>query len=355
MSPRLFSALAATTLAVSALSACGEKDSPAADQEGPAYAPDMTAAWEETLAAAEKEGEVIWYTVAPQASIDGLLDAFSAEFPDIDVETRKMGPAEMDAALDAEHTTGTEGADVVTSVSYATVYDQQADGWWADLEGPSVASGWSGTEFIDDQQILSAPLGLVVVGWNTTLLPGGIDSFDDLRNPDLGNGAIGAPRPDFPVFADWWSFVEEHHAPDFVTTMADQDPTLFPNAVTTQEALVSGEIAVGTFTTATDMETFKAKGAPVDYWVPDPAWTAQNLFFIPESAGNGNAAQVFVDFFASPTGQLAAARNGFSPVPEVSDQTVGGSSEVVLTNVERMRDPEWYPSWVPAWKEAFGE
>ncbi|MCR1785048.1 extracellular solute-binding protein [Nocardioides carbamazepini] len=356
MRTRTLPGLVAAALALTAtLTACGGEDAEDGPDSGPAYAPEQSAAWKETVAAAEEEGKVVWYTVAPQASIDGLLAAFEKEFPDIEVEARKMGPAEMDAALEAERTSQTAGADVVTSVSYATAYDRQADGWYVDLEGPSVESGWSGTEYISDGQILSAPLGLVVVGWNTQLFPEGIDSYEDLYNPDLGDGAIGVVRPDFPVFADWWSFVEEHHDPDFVTEIAAQDPALFPNAVTTQEALVAGEIAIGTFTTATDMETLKEQGAPVDYWVPDAAWTAQNLFFIPESAEHSNAAQVFVDFFASPTGQLAAARNGYSPVPEVTAQTRGGSSEIVLTDVERMRDPGWYPGWLPAWKKAFGE
>lgn len=347
--------LAGTLLTIAVVAAgCGDDTTPP-DMTGPAYRPAVSDAWQKTLDAAEQEGKVVWYTVAPQASIDGLLDAFHAQFPNIEVEARKMGPAEMDAALDAEHVAGKEGADVVTSVSYATVYDHQADGWWAELEGPSVASGWAGTDYIDDDQILSAPLGLVVVGWNTQLLPDGVDSFDDLQNPDLGDGAIGVVHPDFPVFADWWSFVQQNHDPDFLKHMAAQDPAMFPNAVTTQEALVAGEIAVGTFTTAADMETLKSDGAPVDYWVPDPAWTAQNLFFVPNSAPHSNAAQVFVDFFASPTGQLAAAKNGYSPVPEVTEKTIGGSSGIVLTNVDRMRDPDWYPSWIPIWKDAFGE
>lgn len=346
---------AATLLLALAAAACGGSDSTSSNDELPDYSPESSAAWDATVAAAGDEGKVVWYTVAPQASIDGLVEAFSAEFPDIEVEARKMGPAEMDAALEAERSSGTAGADVVTSVSYATAYTRQQDGWYVDLEGPSVASGWAGTEYISENQILSAPLGLVVIGWNTQLFPEGIETYEDLYNPDLGDGAIGALRPDLPVFADYWAFIEENYDEDFTSKIAEQDPALFANAVATQEALVAGEVAVGMFTTATDMETLKAQGAPVDYVVTDTAWTAQNLFFIPESATNSNAAQVFVDFFASPAGQVASAKFGFSPVEEVSDDTLGGDSTIRLTNVERMLDPSWYPGWIPAWKEAFGE
>lgn len=355
MKPRRILRSAAAVLSLALLvTACGE-DGPTDDSDRPAYSPDGGSEWDDVIAAAKDEGTVVWYTVAPQASIDGLLEAFSEEFPDIDVEARKMGPAEMDAALEAERTSGVAGADVVTSVSYATAYTRQQEGWYVDLAGPSVASGWADTEYLDAGQILSAPLGLVVIGWNTQLFPEGIESYEDLYNPDLGDGAIGALRADLPVFGDYWAFIEENYDEDFLEKLAEQDPALYPNAVSTQEALVAGEIAVGTFTTATDMETLKSKGAPVDYVVPEKAWTAQNLFFIPESATHMNAAQLFVDFFASPAGQIAAAKNGYSPVEEVSGQTLGGESEIVLTDVQRMLDPAWFDTYGARWRAAFDQ
>ncbi|MCR1785054.1 extracellular solute-binding protein [Nocardioides carbamazepini] len=353
-SPRLLG-LASSALTVAlVLSACGDDGSDeAADR--PDYRPEISSEWQATLDQADDEGKVTWYTVAPQASVDALVEAFETEFPDIEVEARKMGSAEMDAALEAERSTGAEGADVVTSVNFGTVYQRQADGWYVDLEGPSIASGWAGTEFLDDDQIVSAPLGLLVLGWNTQLFPDGLESYEDLTNPDLGDGAIGAVRPEPAIHADWWAFMEENYDPDFASKLADQKPALYPSAFALQEALAAGEVAVGTFVSATDMEDLKAKGAPVDYVVPEKAWSAQNLFFIPESATHSAAAQVFMDFFASPTGQLAAAKSGYSPVAEVSGETLGGGSEVVMTDVDRVLDADWYAGYLADWKSLFGE
>lgn len=348
-------AVASSTMALAlTMSACGD-DSTEENADRPAYAPEMSAGWEATVETAKEEGKVTWYTVAPQAAVDALVKAFEVEFPEIEVEARKMGSAEMDAALEAERTTGADGADVVTSVNFGTVYDRQADGWYVDLEGPSVASGWAGTEFVDDDQVLSAPLGLLVLGWNSQLLPDGLQSYEDIYNPDLGDGAIGVVRPEPSIHADWWAFMEENYDPDFAQKVADQDPAIYPSAFALQEALAAGEVAVGTFVSATDMEDLKAKGAPVDYVVPETAWSAQNLFFIPESATHPAAAQVFMDYFASPTGQLSTAKSGYSPVKEIAGETLGGESKIVMTDVERVLDTDWYATYLADWKAKFGE
>lgn len=356
MKSRRLLGLAGVTLSVALITAaCGGDSS--SDDEGaaPGYSPESSAEWDATVEAAKEEGKVTWYTVAPQSAVDALVEAFQEEFPEIEVEARKMGVAEMDAALEAERTTGTAGADVVTSVSFGTVYARQKEGWYLDLEGPSVESGWAGTEFIDENQILSAPLGLLVLGWNTQLFPEGLESYDDLTNPDLKGGAIGVVRPEPALHADWWAFMEETYDENFIDEMVSQEPTIYPSAFAMQEALAAGEIAVGSFVSATDMEGLKDKGAPVEYVVPETAWSAQNLFFIPESATNVNAAQVFMDFFASPAGQIAAAKDGYSPVEEVSADTLGGESEIVLSNLDRALDPDWFATYLAEWKTAFGE
>jgi iron(III) transport system substrate-binding protein len=353
-SPRLLG-LASSALALALVaSACGDGSSDEAEDR-PDYAPEASAEWEATVDAANEEGKVTWYTVAPQSSVDSLVEAFETEFPDIDVEARSMATAEMDAALEAERQTSAEGADVVTSVSFGTVYDRQADGWYADLQGPSIESGWAGTEFIDeDSQVIAAPLGLLVMGWNSQLFADGLESVEDIFHADLGNGAIGVVAPEPSIHADWWAFMEETYGSDFTQKLADQDPQVYPSAFALQEALAAGEVAVGTFVSATDMEGLKDKGAPVDYLIPETTWSAQNLFFIPESATHTNAAQVFMDFFASPTGQLAAAKDGYSPVEEVTADTLGGETQIQLGNVDRMLDTAWYENYLADWKSMYG-
>ncbi|MDL5351797.1 extracellular solute-binding protein [Microbacterium sp. zg-YB36] len=306
--------------------------------------------WQGVIDAAKEEGRLTWYSVAPAEVREGLKAAFEEKYPEITLEILAMGTADMNAALEAEHDTGAEGADVVTSVDYGWILDKSEEGWISDLEGPAAeVPEWS--DYIIDGKIASAGLGLMVLGWNTSLYSGTVESYDDLLISDLGDGAIGTARPEPAIHADHWAFVEESHNPDYQAELAEQDPALYPSAFALQEALAAGEVAVGAFVSAADMVGLKDKGAPVEFTVPDPALAIGNMFFIPASGKNQNAAQLFMDFFLSEEGQAIAAKNAFSPLPSV--ETLAGASEVVLTNVDRVLDQDWFAGYLADWKAIY--
>ncbi|MFC5751023.1 ABC transporter substrate-binding protein [Actinomadura rugatobispora] len=342
---------AGVLLAASLLAAgCGGGDG------GSGPAPTGDAQWQAVVKAANKEGHVTWYTMAPQSAQEALKKAFEKKYPDISVKVRSMGIAELNSALEAEKKTGAEGADVATSVAYSWVYEKEKAGWFADLTGGSLkAPEWTSSGYLVNNKIVVAPLGLIVLGWNATLLPGGVKTYTDLLNPKLGNGAIGVVQPEPAIHADNWAFIEKNFDQNWLQKLAAQKPTVFPSAFALQEALAAGEVAVGSFVSATDMVGLQDKGAPVKFAVTNPAWAAQNLFFALKSAKHPNAAQVFMDFFASPEGQLAAARNGYSPLKDVAPKTLGGKSRVVLTDVKQVLDPKWGPEYLARWKQTFGK
>ncbi|NYE18807.1 ABC transporter substrate-binding protein [Microbacterium immunditiarum] len=331
---------------------CSAQDPEPADTGAP-----VSAEWQAVVDAANEEGAVVWYSSAPPAAREALKAAFEEEYPEITVEIRALNTADMQAALQAEHDTGTAGADVVSNVDYSWIYDRVAEpDFMTPLEAPVFAEQeWVDSGYVLNDKAVIAPIGLVTIGWNTELYPEGIESYDDLLDPKLGNGVIGSVEATLTaVYADWYNFVEENHNPDFVEELAKQDPTFYPSAAVMVEALTAGEVAVGAFTTAADMTRLKDEGAPVDFVLPDPAWLVQNIFYIVESAGHPNAAQVFMNFFGSPKGQAAIAQFGVSPLSEVADQTLGGETPVVLVNIDNMLDQEWVADYQARWSEAFG-
>lgn len=311
----------------------------------------VDAEWQSVIDAAKKEGQLTWYSVAPAAVRDGLKAAFEEKYPEITLEILVMGTADMNAALEAEHDTGADGADVVTSVDYGWILDKADKGWISELEGPATqADEWG--DYVTDNMVVNAGLGLMVIGWNTSLYSDSVESYDDLMVSKLGNGAIGTARPEPAIHADHWAFVEETHNPDYSKDLAAQDPALYPSAFALQEALAAGEVAVGAFVSAADMAGLKEKGAPIEFAVPDPALAIGNMFFMPESGKSPNAAQLFMDFFMSEEGQAIAAKDAFSPLASV--ETLAGDSEVKLTNVERVLDKAWYDEYLANWKIIFG-
>ncbi|MBF0673366.1 MAG: extracellular solute-binding protein [Salinibacterium sp.] len=341
---------AALTLALVGCSSGGDEPNIPAAPQGP-----VSPEWQAVIDAANDEGRVTWYSVSPPAAREALKEAFEAAYPEISVEIRAISGAEMDAALETEHDTGTPGADVVSAVNYAWADERSnADDWFAPITGPSFEhQDWVDSGYIVNGNMVMAPIGLVVIGWNTQLFPEQITGYEDLLDPRLKGGALGMIEPYAAVFSDWWSFIEEHHDADFLERMADQDPTFYPSAAVMNESIASGEIAVGGFATAVDLAQLKEDGAPVDFMVPDPAWTAQNLFYVPQSAGNPNAAQVFMDFFASPAGQAAVAEFGATPLKEVAPDTLGANTPIVLTTMEHVLDPNWTSEYEANWRTIF--
>ncbi|MCR2793465.1 extracellular solute-binding protein [Microbacterium sp. zg.Y625] len=341
-------AVASSLLALSLVATgCASADDEA-EQPAPAVSGDSE--WQSVVDAAKEEGQVTWYSVAPAEVREGLKAAFEAKYPEITLEILTMGTADMNAALEAEHDTGAEGADVVTSVDYGWILDKSEQDWISDLEGPAAELDEWG-DYIINGQVANAGLGLMVLGWNTSLYSGTVESYDDLLVSDLGDGALGTARPEPAIHADHWAFVEASHNSDYVAELAEQEPALYPSAFALQEALAAGEVAVGAFVSAADMVGLKSKGAPVEFAVPDPAMAIGNMFFIPASGKNQNAAQVFMDFFLSEEGQAIAAKNAFSPLSSV--ETLAGDSEVVLTDVDRVLDQDWYTAYLADWKAIY--
>lgn len=345
----LLAALAGAALVISGCAGAQPDNTPSAD------AGEVDAEWQTVIDAAKEEGTVVWYSVAPQAVREALKAGFEAKYPEITVEISTVTSAEMNAALEAEHDTGVDGADVVTSVAYSWITEKQADGWFVDLDDvPALqAPEWTESGYFDGTTV-SSPLGLLVIGWNTELFQGEISTYDDLLDPRLAGGTIGTVQPEPAIHADHWAYIQKNFNEDWLPDFAAQKPTVYPSAFANQEALAAGEIAVSDFVSATDLTALQEQDAPVDFVVPDPVWAAQNVFFVPASSKRQNAAKLFMDYFTSEEGQRLATEFGYSPLKSVAPDTLGGQSEVVLTNVEHMLDPQWSIDYLAEWKSYFG-
>ncbi|NYE21514.1 ABC transporter substrate-binding protein [Microbacterium immunditiarum] len=352
---RKWMGIAGIVAAVALIAGCSSGGGGGGETSAPSDGP-VDAEWEAIVEAAKEEGKVVWYTVAPETAREGLKEAFEAKYPEISVDVRVIGTADMTAALEAEHSTGAEGADVVTSVNFAWLEEKlNEDGWFTELEGPVFEDPeWTDSGWVREDKLILSPLGLLVVGWNTQLFNGEITSYEDLLDPAYGNGAIGVVDPAIiAIHADWYQFLEDNTSDGFLEELAKQEPTIYASALAMQEGLLAGEIAIGTFVSAADMSVRKEEGAPIEFTVPDPVWGVPNVFLAVESAKNPNAAQVFLDFFASEEGQRATAHGGATPLSAVQPDTIGASSNVELVNPERVLDLEWWEEYTAKWNELF--
>ncbi|WP_116996916.1 ABC transporter substrate-binding protein [Desertimonas flava] len=323
----------------------------AASTDPPAGSADVTPEWESIVDAAVGEGKVVLYAVNFPEQNERLEAAFEQEYPEIDLEIVRV-TSEIDAKLDSERETGVDGADISFGVNYPWVLDAEAAGDLAPIEvGPNVAA-WVGTPWLDaERNYLVGTTQVLGFGWNTDLLEGEPpQEWSDLLNPEYA-GMIGFTEPASPVIADFWSFAEEQlGGEDGLRQLAELDPVFYASGVPLMQGLGAGEISVTGYASA-QLEADKAAGAPVEFFVPSPAWTSANLVYLPSWAHRPNAAQVLADFIASPAGQEALSINGASPLDGIESALVDIDDVQV---VDITRTPEWAEEYIARWSDIFG-
>lgn len=293
-------------LAGAVIAAAGVPSALAAQAAPASVAEAVTPDWQAVLDAANDEGEVVWYHVNFPAEVERVVEAFEARYPDIDVETVRV-LAEAQATLEAEMSTGAEGADVVTVANRdiaPTLRD--ADGLSPlPAAGPHLAA-WEGTDSLLTDDTFVAHYVLKGIAYNTDLVSESLTSYEDLLRPEFANGQIGVPIAKAGGSAAFWMFLEKHMGAEFVEALAEQEPRFYETGAPMDQALIAGEISVSIYSGPTILEE-QANGAPIEYVQVRPSWGAPIDAFGVAWATHPSAAQVLLDYLLSPEGQAVLA------------------------------------------------
>src|SRR5436305_11472947 len=102
----------------------------------PAAAQEQTPAM---LAAAEKEGKVVWYSSVDVKVAEGIKKAFMAEYPKIDVEVERSGSERVLQRINQEYQSNIKNVDVVNSSDASHFLFWKQQGWLAKHTPPDAA------------------------------------------------------------------------------------------------------------------------------------------------------------------------------------------------------------------------
>lgn len=287
-------ALLALALALTALTACGAGggDDAAAIVDGP---------WEDVVAAAEDEGRVNLYSVAPPIQNDRLVAAFKKAYPAIDVSVTR-GAGELPGRVTSEIKSGADGADVFLYSDPAFFTDIKDD--LLEVDGPNV-EGWAEDYWqVKGKAIIPTKYPWSVLVWNTDVFPDGFTSWDQLLEPDV-KGKVALRNDVTASMAATYEFMERELGDDYLTKLGQQSPKYYTSAVPMGQAVASGEAGVTPISTPSIVKDLQDQGAPVDFAYPDPGfaimWGGGGI----ATSKRPNAARVFVDFIMSEEGQAA--------------------------------------------------
>ena len=276
------------------------------------------AASPELVAAAEKEGSVVWYTsmIVDQA-VRPLAEAFRKAYPKIDVQFSRASSSDTALKIINEASAGRAMGDVFDGNGAYTSLRA------ADLVEPYVADSASAIpdEYKNPDGYWAAPnVYYLSAAYNTDLVSPqeAPKTYEDLLDPKWKDQIV-------------WSVVpQESGAPGFVGNMlmsmgdekgmeylqklAAQDITNMDTSQrTVLDRVIVSDFSIGLMTYTHHSPISAAKGAPVQ-WIPmEPVLGSPNTVGLVRGAPHPNAAKLLIDFILSDEGQTVLADGMYLP------------------------------------------
>lgn len=274
------------------------------------------AALEELVAAAQEEGKVTIYSSQGLDALNEFKAAFEDEYPGISVEVVRGVDADLSSRVETEVQTG-GGPDLYVSASQSWVEDHTD--LFAEPTGPQLTGegDYDAEQYVHDGGHFEVGAAVLTFAWNTGEVDG-LESYEDLLDPELSGGKIGVVEPSAPSIVDFYLWLEETFGEEYVEKLAAQEPRIYPSALPMGEALISGEIFAASFGAPVQLEPAKASGAPIDYAIDDKgAWGARYFGMVMKDAENPNAAQLLADFMVTAEGQELVVGVAASVLPDI--------------------------------------
>jgi iron(III) transport system substrate-binding protein len=259
----------------------------------------------ELIAAAKKEGKVVYYTANFAEVEQVVINAFNKRFPEIKVEMVRAPGGQLITRIKTEAAAGKLSADVINHSDRALMVeitdlfmdyappnaaDYRTDVLVSPKLWPGVTLGWS-------------------IGYNTELVKTAPKSWMDLLKPEYKGKQIGQVIA--PSGGTTWTrvmFERQVLGEDYHKKQAALDNLLYPSGAPMSDALVRGEISLGPLL-YNIVYTKTKDGAPVEAIFPSEGVPINPYADgIPKTAPHPNAAKLFMNWRLSAEGQTFMIR-----------------------------------------------
>jgi iron(III) transport system substrate-binding protein len=283
--------------------------------------------WEDTLAAAKKEGRLVLYG---SADYEQLFGEFQKKYPEIKVTGVFGRGADVAKRILAERRAEKFLADVYVNgqgTGYNVLYKSKTVDPLAPVlmlpEVTDTSKWWQRKHHYADPEnrylIMFNGAARVVVGYNTKLVnPSQIRSYWDLLEPRW-RGKIVALDPSSGGAGDALRFFYYHGSlgREYIRrVLVDSDPTISADTRQMGDWLAAGRFAFSIFSPISrmDLDKMQTQGLPVDWF--DPDHLKEGAYIAAGSGGaalmnrapNPNAAKLALNWLLSREGQIAYQR-----------------------------------------------
>ncbi|HEY4143052.1 MAG TPA: extracellular solute-binding protein [Pseudolabrys sp.] len=268
-----------------------------------AAAPPATAVTPEMIAAAKKEGKIVWYTSIDLKVSEAIAKTFEAKYPGVAVKVERTGAERLLQRIGQEYDSNIHSVDVVNSSDGSHLVYWKEKGWLAPYMPEDVAKFYPADHKDADGTYASFRITFSTIAYNTSLVKAedAPKSFADLLDPKW-KGKIVKAHPGysgaimtatFEIARDLgWSYFEK---------LATQDVMQVQSATVPPKKLALGERAVQADGTEYLIFAEKESGQPVEPVYASegtPLIVGPNGIF--KAAPNPNAARLFESYCFTP-------------------------------------------------------
>ena len=275
------------------------------------------------IAAATKEGKVVWYTSVDVKVAETLAKAFRAEYPNIAIDVERSGSERVFQRINQEYQSGIKTVDVVNSsdASHFIFWKQQK---WLAVHVPPDVKRFP-AQFKDPEGYYATwRATLSVMGYNTNLVAAkdAPTGYLDLLDPKW-NGKLVKSHPSYSGTSLTGNYaITKALGWEYLEKLAKQGVQQLQSTTATPKSIASGERAVMVDGNEYNMFIEIDAKSPVKIIYPKegtPFVTSPTAIFA--DAPHPNAARVLQNFlYTAKTQQLAVNDGGTRSVhPDVKD------------------------------------
>lgn len=304
-----------------------------------AEAPAPTPVTPELIAAAKKEGKVVWYTSVELATAERVAKAFEAKYPGITVQTERSGAERNFQRLAQEAGSGIHVADVIESSDAAHFILWKRQGWLAPFVPEEVGKYYPADQKDPDGMFATWRSTFSPLGYNTKLLKpeDAPKSFADLLEPKWAGKIVKAhPGYSGTILTATFEIARDLGWP-YLEKLAKQRVMQVQSATEPPRKLAAGERQVMADGSEYVLLALKESGNPVE-----PIYPTEGTPFITGPSGimkdapHPNAARLYQSFVFSREAQQLIVDVG--AMRSVHPQVEEKAGRVAFKDIKRLKD-----------------
>ncbi|MDB5600482.1 MAG: iron transporter substrate-binding protein [Xanthobacteraceae bacterium] len=304
-----------------------------------AAAPPPSSATPELIAAAQKEGKVVWYTSVDLPLAERVAKTFEARYPGIAVRVERSGAERVFQRIGQEYSSRVHAVDVVNSSDAAHFITWKEDGILAPFVPEDVAKHYPAEHKDPDGQFASFRVWLCTIGYNTDLVKpeDAPKSFADLLDPKWKGKMVKAhPGYSGTIMTATFQMARDLGWPYF-EKLAQQNVMQVQSSADPPKKLALGERSVMCDGNEYNLFQLMDKKSPVEVVYAtegSPIIIGPNGIF--KAAPNPNAARLFQIFSFTPEAQQLIV--DFGGLRSVHPQTKERPGHKLLKDIKTLKD-----------------